>query len=79
MDGHFDIFFDILLKPPQPFTGLFCDHSVTVIKVWKRYGFFISVYWELVSAIRKHLFIRCMVTLTGLCNRKRGKRLLAFS
>ena len=23
MDGHFDIFFDILLKPPQPFTGLF--------------------------------------------------------
>ena len=23
VDGHFDIFFDILLKPPQPFTGLF--------------------------------------------------------
>ena len=23
MDGHFDFFFDILLKPPQPFTGLF--------------------------------------------------------
>ena len=22
VDGHFDIF-DILLKPPQPFTGLF--------------------------------------------------------
>ena len=27
MDGHFDIF-DILLKPPQPFTGLFF-HSKT--------------------------------------------------
>ena len=24
VDGHFDIVFDILLKPPQPFTGLFC-------------------------------------------------------
>ena len=24
VDGHFDIF-DILLKPPQPFTGLFLD------------------------------------------------------
>ena len=23
VDGHLDIFFDILLKPPQPFTGLF--------------------------------------------------------
>ena len=23
VDGHFDIFFVILLKPPQPFTGLF--------------------------------------------------------
>ena len=28
VDGHFDIFFDILLKPPQPFTGLFFNLQV---------------------------------------------------
>ena len=28
VDGHFDIFFDILLKPPQPFTGIFLKDSI---------------------------------------------------
>ena len=31
VDGHFDIFFDILLKPPQPFTGLFLLKVGTLI------------------------------------------------
>ena len=32
MDGNFDIFFDILLKPPQPFTGLFFSDVLRNIK-----------------------------------------------
>ena len=31
VDGHFDIFFDILLKPPQPFTGLFFQSGICVV------------------------------------------------
>ena len=31
VDGHFDIF-DILLKPPQPFTGLFLNSSQGINK-----------------------------------------------
>ena len=34
VDGHFDIFFDILLKPPQPFTGLFFIYGVTPTYGW---------------------------------------------
>ena len=31
VDGHFDIF-DILLKPPQPFTGLFCELWLSLVR-----------------------------------------------
>ena len=62
VDGHFDIFFDILLKPPQPFTGLFFKNRglVTFVKwhITLRIFIFSSIFNSPISVKRVMILIR---------------------